>query len=80
MRTAIETFRYLCAELGEDLICVCCAELEIQTTDDYADHRPLREFWRAVKAEYGLFSRRKIARAYASPLELVLPPIEKGSR
>lgn len=80
VRTAIETFRYLCAELGEDLICVCCAELEIQTTDDYADHRPLREFLRAVKAEYGLFSRRKIARAYASPLELVLPPIEKGSR
>lgn len=80
IRTAHETFRYLCAELGEDLLFTRAAELRIEQTADYASHRPLGEFWQALRADCGFFARRRISRDFARPMELVLPAIETGSR
>lgn len=80
IRTAHETFRYLCAEFGEDLLYTHVFDLRIDSVPDYARHRPLREFRQALKADCGLLTRRRIAQEFARPLELSLPPIERGSR
>lgn len=80
VQTARETFRYLCAELGEDLLYTHALDMQIETSPDYAAHRPVSDFLRTIKNETGLFWRRKIARQFSRPFELNLPPVERGSR
>ena len=80
IRTAHETFRYLCAELGEDLLFTRTAELRIDQSADYTRHRPLRDFRQALRAECGFFARRRISLDFSRPMEMVLPAIERGSR
>lgn len=75
-----EVYRWLCACLGEDLLFTRAAELNIEVTADYASHRPLSDFIRDLRRGEGLFFLRKVAKAFAHPMELVLPPDNRGSR
>lgn len=79
VKTAQETFRYLCAELGEDLIFTHVPELRIDTTADYAAHRPVSAFLHTIKTEEGFFWRRKTGRRFSHPAKLDLPAIAQGS-
>ena len=80
IKTVEETFRYLCAALGEDLLFTRVAELRIEASADYADHRSLGEFWQALKADCGFFARRRISRDFSRPMEMILPAVKQGSR
>lgn len=80
VQTAEETFRYLCAELGEDLLFTRAVELHIDTTDDYAVHRPISDFLRVLRLECGMFAQRRISQEFARPLELKVHAVEHGSR
>lgn len=75
-----EAYRWLCAVLGEDLLYTRAAELEIEVSSDYAHHRSVREFAAALRAEGGFFFRYAIAREFSRPVELLLPPGDRGSR
>ncbi len=75
-----EVYRWLCAYLGEDLLVTRTAELNIEVSADYAAHRPVTDFIRALRRAEGFFFQRKVARAFAHPMELILPPDNRGSR
>ena len=78
--TAAETFRFLCAMLGEDLLSARVAQLHIRQDENYLSHQPLQAFAQAIRAEDGLFAGRRIRRDFTHPIDLVLPPIARGSR
>ncbi len=80
IRTAHETFRYLCAELGEELLAARVMELRIESTPDYGSHRPLREFLQTLRADNGFFFRRRLGREFSRSMELMLPAADGGSR
>lgn len=75
-----EAYRYLCAAFGEDLLLTYAAELHIRIDEDYARHRPLRDWAAEVRPFCGFFARGRIGRGFARPSELFLPEIESGSR
>lgn len=75
-----EVYRWLCAYLGEDLLFTRAAELNIEVTADYAEHRPIADFIRALRRAEGFFFQHRIAKAFSHPMELILPPADRGSR
>ncbi len=80
VRTAHETYRYLCAVLGEDLLAARVMEMRIITTAEYGTHRPISELLRALREDNGFFFRRRLAAEFSRPMELALPAVGTGSR
>lgn len=80
VRALRETYRYLCATFGEDLLMTRAAELRITVSETYTDHKPLSEWAEILRHDRGILARGRISRAFAMPTNMMVPEAESGSR